>query len=378
MSTQIVRVDVAAAPDSVPIRSDVANVLVVITAERKPIGLRRVPRPVDGVLRLKALIADAGRTDHAEPARDRAKGPRISIVIPTHERPADLRRCLEALTSARRDGHEVIVVDNFPQSRRTESVAIAFGVGYIVERTPGLNRARNAGVCAATNDIVAFVDDDVVVSDGWTASIADRFADPTVACATGLVLPIELETAAQEQFEDYCVQRRDFHPHVYSRDVLPASAAAVVGMGANMAFRRSVLVRLGLFDTRIGAGTSTRAADETDMFARVIDAGWRIVYTPDAYVWHRHRRTAREVRSCVFGYGVGIYSLLTKRLLEHGDVGAIVTAGRWFLGPLVKAVRAKAAGTPSAPWSVVLAELAGAPIGPFCWMYEAWRARARA
>jgi hypothetical protein len=223
---------------------------------------------------------------------------------------------------------------------------------------------------AATGDIVAFVDDDVVVSPTWLAEIARVFEDPKVGCATGLVLPLELETRAQEDFEAYCQHRRDLLPHVFSRTVLRSSAAGVVGMGANMAFRREALLPLGGFDARFGPGTRTRTGDETDMFARILDAGWLIVYTPDAYVWHRHRRTSREVRSCVFGYGVGLYSMLTKRLVEDRDFGALVTGVRWLLGPPLKAVRARMAGAPSAPWSVVLSETAGAALGPFCFGYE--------
>ena len=132
------------------------------------------------------------------------------------------------------------------------------------------------------------------------------------------------------------------------------------------------------FDVRLDAGTSTRSGGDTDMFARVLDAGRLIVYTPDAYVWHRHRRTSRELRSCVFGYGVGLYSMLTKRLVEQRDFGALVTAGRWLLGPIVKAARAKIAGAPSPPWSVVLAETAGAPFGPLWFGYETWRGRSSA
>jgi hypothetical protein len=109
------------------------------------------------------------------------------------------------------------------------------------------------------------------------------------------------------------------------------------------------------------------------MFARVLDAGHVIVYTPDAQVWHRHRRSTREVRSCVFGYGVGVYSMLTKRLLEQGDLGALITAARWFVGPVVKAASAKAGRRPAPRWDIVLAETAGAAIGPFCYAYEAWR-----
>src|SRR6185503_6099291 len=100
-----------------------------------------------------------------------------------------------------------------------------------------------------------------------------------------------------------------------------------------------------------------------------------IAYSPDAYVWHRHRRSARELRSCVFGYGVGLYSMLTKRVVERRDFGALITAGRWLVGPVVKAASAKVAGRPAPPWNVVLAETAGTMFGPLCFGYEAWRCR---
>jgi GT2 family glycosyltransferase len=378
MSTEVIELDLGSAPSVIRVRDDVRGVLLVITDVGRPITLLRMCRPADGVLNLHDVLQTSRAEADASRSATVSKPSPVSIVIPTHERPDDLSRCLQSLAPIRSDGHEVIVVDNFPVTNRTAAVAERFGVRYVAEPIPGLNRARNAGVAAASHAVVAFVDDDVVVSPTWLSAIAARFADPAVACVTGLVLPLELETPAQEEFELYCQHRRDLRPRVYSRDVLPPSAAGVVGMGANMAFRSDVLAALGTFDTRIGAGTRTRTADETDMFARILDAGWHIVYTPDAYVWHRHRRTLREVRSCVFGYGVGIHSMLTKRLLEEHDLGAIVTAGRWLLGPLVKAARAKIRGAPSPLWNVVLSEIAGAPLGPFCWVYEAWRGRARA
>jgi len=297
----------------------------------------------------------------------------VSVVIPTHERPADLERCLKALAPALAAGHEVIVVDNAPKTVRTAGVVARSSARYVVESTPGANHARNAGLRLARHEIVAFVDDDVVVSESWTAVVAATLADPQVGCMTGLVLPLELETEAQRDFERYCHHRRDMQRHVYTRATLPPSAAGVVGMGANMAFRREVLLALGGFDARFGPGRRTKTGDETELFARLLDADCTIVYEPRAYVWHRHRRTHREVRSCVFGYGVGLYSVLTKRVVENHDLGALVTGGRWLLGPLVKAARAKATGTPSASWSVVLAETAGAFLGPVSFLQETRR-----
>ena len=146
-------------------------------------------------------------------------------------------------------------------------------------------------------------------------------------------------------------------------------------MGANMAFRRDVVTALGGFDERLGPPAYTRAGDETDMFARILDTDRLIAYVPEAYVWHRHRRLEREVHSCIFGYGVGVYSVLTKRIVEHGDLGAFVTAGRWLLGPLVKRAGAGLMRRPVPRWGVVLTETAGALLGPWCFGYEALRRR---
>ena len=376
----MVEVDIGSALEGIALRDDVGDVFVVIIDDGRPIDLMRLPRPANGILSPRELLSGRRAPDLAHRtnvARTSSPQP-ISVVIPTRERPDDLRRCLESLSGVQAQGHEVVVVDNAPRTDRTAVVATECGVRRVMEPVPGINNARNAGVAAATHDIVAFIDDDAVASRTWLQALGARFEDPTIGCATGLVLPLELETPAQENFERYCRPRRDLQSHVYSRDTLSPSAAGVVGMGANMAFRRRLIMDLGWFDPRLGTGTSTRGGDENDMFARILDAGRRIVYAPEAYIWHRHRRTDRELRSCVFGYGIGVFSMLTKRLVEHRDAGAIVTGGRWLLGPLVKAARAKMTGVPSPPWRVVLAETAGAPLGPICYVYETWRGRRRA
>jgi GT2 family glycosyltransferase len=374
MPTEIIPLDLRDAPAALHVRADVQGVLIVVCDDHRPVGLMRMPRPPDGILATRDVLTSY-RARAARAAVSPGAAVPVSVIVCTHERPDDLARCLESLATAARDGDETIVVDNCPGTGRTAEVAARFRVRYVIEPARGLDRARNAGVAAANHDIVAFVDDDVVVTPHWRAAIAAGFDDPAVGCATGLVLPLELETAAQEEFEIYSQQRREFQRRVYSRQNLRSSAAGIVGVGANMAYRRSALREVGAFDVRLDAGTATRSGGETDMFARVLDAGWQIVYNPDAQVWHRHRRTTAELRSCVFGYGIGVYGMLTKRLLEQRDLGTLVTAARWLIGPPFKALRANVAGRPAPRWSVVLAETAGAACGPFCFWYETWRAR---
>lgn len=295
---------------------------------------------------------------------------RISIVVCTHERPADLARCLDALIPLAEMGHEVIIVDNAPTTARTAEIVVRYPFRYVDEPTKGLNQARNRGLYAASHPIVAFTDDDAVPDVNWAAAIAQPFAGPTVGCVTGLVLPLELETPAQQQFEIYCQHRRIFEPQRFSAPQTPPSTGGVVGMGANMAVRRELVLELGGFDPRLDGGTTTLSGGDTDMFTRILESGAEIVYTPEAVVHHHHRREWPALQYCVFGYGVGLYSFLTKRVIEARDARALITAVRWFGGPLVKAAWRRLRGQPTVSLDLLLLEAAGACLGP--WRF--WRA----
>jgi len=112
------------------------------------------------------------------------------------------------------------------------------------------------------------------------------------------------------------------------------------------------------------------------MFARMLDAGFAIAYTPRALVWHRHRDTDAELQRCVFGYGVGVYAFLTKRVVEARDLGALVIAARWLVGPFLRAARRRIAGESAAPVRLLLLEAAGAAAGPARFFAEHRRRRA--
>jgi len=301
-----------------------------------------------------------------------SSGP-LSIVVCTRERPQQLAACLDALCGSVTGNDEVIVVDNAPRTDATARLAARYPVRYVCEPPTGLNRARNRGLREARHSLIAYTDDDARPAAGWVEAIARPFADPAVGCVTGLVWPAALDTPAQRQFEAYCSHRRVFHRRAFSVPETPPSAAGVAGMGANMAFRRDLLVRLGGFDPRLDAGTATRSGGDTDMFARILESGGRIVYAPDAVVMHDHRRDRRSLRACVFGYGVGLYSVLTKRLVEARDGYALVVAARWFVGPFLRGARLRLRGRPAAPWWLLIVEACGACTGPIGYWREARR-----
>lgn len=375
MPTHIAEIELTLPLPHLEMPTGITRALVLVRQGGRPAGLLRLNQTEQRVSpeQLKRLIVAQGLSLDARASRQIPEGPvaPVSIAVCTHERHADLERCLTALLPLAAAGHEVLVIDNAPRSPKTAEIVARYPFRYLCEPRIGLNHARNRALRAATHSIVAFTDDDAVPDASWISALTQPFSEAKVGCVTGLVLPLELETRAQELFELYCVQRRTFERAVFATPQLPSSCAGVVGMGANMALRREPALRLGGFDPRLDAGTATHSGGDTDMFARILDNSAEIVYTPDALVWHRHRRSEAELKRCIFGYGVGLYSFLTKRLIEHRDVYALITAARWLAGPLVKAARRRIQGQVAVPLPLLLAEASGAFLGPFRFLQEA-------
>jgi GT2 family glycosyltransferase len=304
----------------------------------------------------------------------------MSVVICTRERPDDLERCLPALAAQTVQPLDVIVVDNAPRTSRTREVAERFGVRYVVEPRPGLDRARNAGWAASRAPVVAYTDDDAVPEPDWAAVLLEVLDEPEVGGVAGAMLPLELETDAQHLFERYLggeAGRRARHLRRTFDPPFPPASAGQVGAGANMAFRREALESVGPFDEAFDGGTLTRSGGDTEMFSRLIAAGWRLVYEPRARVLHRHRRSRSELRSQLFGYGVGVYAFWMHRILHHGDRDAkrfaastLVTHGVRRLG------RSLLRRRDEMPPDLVLAELLGCLYGPVAYLRERRRSGA--
>jgi GT2 family glycosyltransferase len=352
------------------------GVLALVRRQGRPVGMirfrgsGRVPAArLEGEIALQVRSpADVGPT---------APAPAASIVVCTRDRPDELVHCLEGLRAHAAAGHEVVVVDNAPSDGRTRALLESYRFRYVREAAPGLNRARNRGLAEAQRDLVAFTDDDCIPDRGWIDVLLSPYSDPRVVATTGLVMPKELETEGQERFERFealAAHHRLFRAKAFHRSTTPPSTGGVVGLGANMSFRRAMLQSLGGFDPRFDCGTPLRSSGDTEMFARILGAGGTIMYRPDALVWHRHRRGVDEVRCVVFGYGLGLHAFFAKRLLEDGDLDVLQTAPRWWLGPAVKAAWSALRGRPAAPADLVWMQLWGAMHGPS--RFAATRARA--
>jgi GT2 family glycosyltransferase len=306
----------------------------------------------------------------------------VSVVIPTCNRPDDLRRCLAALTSQETTRRvEIIVVDNrpAPESPTPRVVAEFSGVLLLEERRPGLSYARNAGLAVASGDIAIAIDDDVTVPQGWLERLLAPFARPEVAAVTGQVLPLELETAAQCRFEAYGGLGKGFArlevDGTWFRSMRGAVPTWHLGATANAAFRTSIFrdPRIGMLDEALGAGMPTGCSEDTYLFYRILKNDHVMVYEPAAFVWHRHRRFDRALRRQIYGYSKGHVAYHLTTLFRDGDRRALVrllySLPKTFLQRALERVR----GRSEYPLDLILTEIAGTLAGP----WALWRARRR-
>jgi cellulose synthase/poly-beta-1,6-N-acetylglucosamine synthase-like glycosyltransferase len=238
-------------------------------------------------------------------------------------------------------------------------------VRYAREDRRGLDAARNRAFAEAAGEVLAFVDDDAVVDRGWLLSLLRPFDDPEVQCVTGLTMPLELETPAQEMFERLTgFSRRGFRRKTFQAPPANHLAVGAVGAGANMAIRKSILAEIGPFDPALDAGTRSESGGDHEFFSRILRAGYKIVYEPRALNWHRHRRTWEELRRAMYGYGVGAYASWTRTLLHERDPGVLRLGFKWFCRDQLRDLAKNLVKGRFCEARLVLAQLVGSLHGP--------------
>jgi GT2 family glycosyltransferase len=289
-----------------------------------------------------------------------------TIAICTRNRTEDLKLCLDAIMRLPQRGQEVIVIDNAPSNDDTKNLVAQYpSVRYVFEERKGLDIARNRALAEASNDIVVFTDDDALPDSSWLDKILRNFDDPLVMCVTGLTMPLEQETEAQEAFENYSPFGKGFFKKRFSFTKSHPLSTGNVGAGANMAIRKSIVNEIGGFDEALDAGTVTQSGGDHEFFARILLAGYHIIYDPEAISRHRHRRTWKEAIQAIHGYGIGVYAFWTKLFVAEKQFTIVRFCKHWLLQTQLPNLYKSVLGIKNYPPSFVLTEFRGCLKGPF-------------
>ncbi len=318
-----------------------------------------------------------------------AAAPLASIVVATRDRPESLVRCLESLLALDYPDYEIVLVDSAPSTRATAEIVGRFQdrvvpVRYACEPRPGLARARNRALEVVRAGIVAFTDDDVVVDRYWLAELAGALlSSEDVACATGMILPMELDTVVQAWAQQYWAFGKGFERRVFDldehrpSDPLYPFTPGIFGAGANIAFRTEALVAMGGYDAALGTGSAARGGCELAAFLRVLARGHQLVYAPAALLYHRNYPDYARLRRQAYIYGLGLTAALTGALMASPTlipsfVSRVPRGVAYALSPR----SAKNARKPASyPRALRLIEYLGMLLGPFAYARSRWQTR---
>jgi hypothetical protein len=183
--------------------------------------------------------------------------------------------------------HEVIVVDSNSENG-TARLKDLFPIVFL--SIPERNReyARNLGISVATGEIVAFLDDDVIVDEDWLDQIARLYERKDVGGVGGRVIPYGACKKHQIAISNDCVGKVFDNGLVLGNFDLSCEEPAEVDsfIGCNMSFRRVLLLAIGGFD-ECYEGTGYR--DDTDISLRIRGLRYKLLYSSEALVWHKFR-----------------------------------------------------------------------------------------
>jgi len=212
---------------------------------------------------------------------------KFSVIINTYNRLSSLPTTLNALRLLRYRDVEVVVVDGPSDDGTWDYLVTAWGERIKLCKCPeaNLSKSRNVGIQNASGDIVCFIDDDGIPEPDWLDQLATAYSDPRAGAVGGWV---RNHTGVDYQTK-YIVSDRDSVSEVLIEDPAevpdsrPGAEKFPGVIGVNSSFRRAALLDVGGFDEEYAY-----YLDETDVLARLIDAGYRVTMVPSAEVHHKY------------------------------------------------------------------------------------------
>jgi glycosyltransferase involved in cell wall biosynthesis len=197
---------------------------------------------------------------------------KVSIVIPAYNAEGTVGLAVSAALAQGCPDCEVVVADD----GSTDGTAYAirrYPIKYVRQDNKGPAAARNLGWRASSGEVVIFTDSDCVPQPGWTRALVTGFRDDRVGAVTG--------SYGIANPDD--VLPRLIHEEIKDRHFKYGDTVKFFG-SYNVAIRRSVLEETGGFDE----GYRRASGEDNDLSYRIIKAGYKIAFSPDALVSHYH------------------------------------------------------------------------------------------
>lgn len=257
----------------------------------------------------------------------------FAIIVPTHNRPDGLARCLDSIARLRypRTDFEVIIVDDGSHVSVTPTIDDArrrhrLDVTLVRQDNAGPAAARNTGAARARARYLAFTDDDCEVDPEWLTNLERQIGQRGDAMVGG-------RTVNRLGHNVYSTASQLIVDSVYAFYNSDADAPRFFAT-SNMAVPLRQFLELGGFNAEV----FSHASEDRDLCQRWLDRGWALAYAGDAVVHHSHALRFWSFCRQHFTYGRGAYCfarahLRHKRLHSRRPFRFHANPGNWLFRP---------------------------------------------
>ncbi|HWU31495.1 MAG TPA: glycosyltransferase [Marmoricola sp.] len=247
----------------------------------------------------------------------------VSVIVPAYNEEAGIEASVRSILASDHPV-EVIVVDDGSTDRTADIVErLALpGVRLIRKQNGGKPSALNAGIAAASHDLVVMVDGDTVFETNTVRTLIQPFSDPQVGAVSGNAKVLNRGgLLGRWQHIEYVLgfnlDRRLFDV----AECMPTVPGAIGG------FRRSAL-------TAVGGVSSDTLAEDTDLTMALCRDGWRVVYEEKAIAWTEAPASIGALWKQRYRWSYGTFQAMWKHrgaLVQSGQAGKFGRRGLLYL-----------------------------------------------
>ena len=275
----------------------------------------------------------------------------VTLLVSSRNRPSLLVDAVTSVLAGTALPDQIVVVDQSDEVNQTLADLVppeGVDLCYIKSDTVGISRSRNVAFSSAAQPIIVVIDDDCLASPNWLETVVRSLLKAgSRAVVTGRVLEGEAEVDGGFALSLH----PESEPAEYVGRITTDPLATF-----NFALHADTYEEIGPFDSRIGPGTRFPSSEDNDYGYRLLRAGYRIVFDPEAVVYHRAWRAGRNIVSVRYSYGRGQGGYYGKHLasrdwfmlvkfwhalrrrgkrMRQGDVLGIIGEFAWIAGWLV-------------------------------------------
>ena len=220
---------------------------------------------------------------HSKP---NATSPLVSIVILNWNGLADTKVCLEHVRKLDYPNYEIVVVDNGSRKDSKDYLAAQKDIIYVdnpINR--GFTGGHIDGLEHSSGDFILLLNNDAIIAQDYLSQAVKRFADDSVAVVGGRAYSWSDTQPAlntNNEFYSYLNVNPYSAEGIFSRSDYAADQEVNSVSGSSVLVRKSVIDEVGyLYDPFFAY------FEETDLFARIKRAGYKVIYSPDLHIWHK-------------------------------------------------------------------------------------------